>query len=412
MKNKDLIEKFKLLKSIKADDGFKFDLRKRMLEKANSNFVTKFGEERLYNKQGASNLQIILNNLLLILRKKNMFIPILIIMGLLGSGAGVTYASQSSLPGETLYPVKLFTEDARVILKVNPEAKANLEMSFALKRIDEIKEVFEEKGIDAKGLDIARQKLEENLANAAQIIESEKAKGKDITKFAEELNDSFKAKKELLKQAFEEQKDNLKLKEQDLKVKIREAKEVGDVEKIEKLTKELLAVKSEKELLEDKKDQQEEALEDEEERLEKEMEGKIEAQKMIEEAKKERQELVGKAQKEGIDLPQDVFEKFNRLLAQAEELFERENYQGAKQLAKQAEKSLDEADEAIDDLEKIKEEKEEQLEEMEDKQREIEEKVKEASEEELKLKKENRETEQELKDNEEKEKQTPEEQER
>lgn len=111
--------------------------------------------------------------------------------------------------------------------------------------------------------------------------------------------------------------------------------------------------------------------------LEKKKELREEAEEAIEEAEEEKEEVLAEARKDGIEIPSTTFAKFDRLLAQAKELFARENYQGAKQLAEQAEDALDDVDKEIDKLEEEKERKEEQAKEEEERKREQEEKQRE-----------------------------------
>jgi hypothetical protein len=57
---------------------------------------------------------------------------------ILGSGGAVVYASQGSLPGQPLYPVKLFSEDLRLNLANDPQSQLHLNLEFANRRLDEI----------------------------------------------------------------------------------------------------------------------------------------------------------------------------------------------------------------------------------------------------------------------------------
>ena len=80
--------------------------------------------------------------------------PIPLIIGLIIAltGGGTVAASQGSLPGDTLYSVKLFTEDTRTAVAFNPDSKARLQIKFAAERIDEIKTILEERGVEVEGL--------------------------------------------------------------------------------------------------------------------------------------------------------------------------------------------------------------------------------------------------------------------
>lgn len=281
------------------------------------------------------------------------------------------FAQNGALPNAGITPENPFYfldklgEALREFFTFSPEGKAHLQITFASERIAEIKVILETKGVKAPGLEVAQARLQAHLANAATIITAEKAKGRDVSKLAKELDDDFDEPKSALEDTFKAEKRLLETKEKELKVKIREARQAGDNAQVEALIKELAEIKAQKELLELKEEEQEEALEQEEEKIEREVEKKEEAQKAIKEAEEEKQEVLDGAAEEGVSLPADAFEKFDRLLSQAKELFEKENYVGAKQLAKQAEKSLEKVEEAVVDLDEAKE-KEEGLKEAEE----------------------------------------------
>ncbi len=58
-------------------------------------------------------------------------------------GAGTVTASTSSLPGDTLYPVKTATEKVQGFFTFGSEAKANFHMKLAQRRLNEIKSLVE-----------------------------------------------------------------------------------------------------------------------------------------------------------------------------------------------------------------------------------------------------------------------------
>lgn len=294
-----------------------------------------------------------------------LFIPVMVFAQAQGAlpGAGLT-------PESSFYFLDRLGETLREFFTFSSEGKARLQITFAAERVAEIKVILETKGVEAKGLEIAESRLRAHLAKAAGIVENEKSKGKDVSKLAKELDDEFEAPKSAFEQAFKEQKRALEILKKDIKNQLHEARLFGNTDQVEALEKQLSEVKAQKELLEFKEDEQEEALEKEEERIEEEMEIKEEAEKAIKEAEEEKQEVINEAAEEGVNIPADTFTKFDKLLVQAKELFEKENYVGAKQLAKQAEKSLDKIDEAIEELDEAREDEEELNEEKEEKERE------------------------------------------
>lgn len=57
---------------------------------------------------------------------------------LFGGAAGTAYAAQDALPSEVLYPVKTVTEDVRLALSSDPQAKFELALQFSAQRAEEI----------------------------------------------------------------------------------------------------------------------------------------------------------------------------------------------------------------------------------------------------------------------------------
>jgi hypothetical protein len=61
-----------------------------------------------------------------------------IVAALFGGGCGVVLASQSSLPGELLYPVKTTTEKARLLVTFSPTSRAEHHAEMAERRLQEV----------------------------------------------------------------------------------------------------------------------------------------------------------------------------------------------------------------------------------------------------------------------------------
>lgn len=329
---------------------------------------------------------IYMKKILFILSAFLLLIPFLALAQTALPRAGLT-------PESPFYFLNRFGEALQEFFTFNPEAKAHLQITFAAKRMAEIKVILETKGVDAKGLEVAESRLKGHLADAATIVIGQKAKGKDVSQLATALADEVSQNKELLKQVFEEQKQTLETKEDQLKTTLREAHRSGNAAKIESLTKELQDLKLQKEALYNKKGEDEDAVEAENEKLESQMEAKDEAAKKIRKAEKEKAEITREYQKEGVDIPAGTFIEFDGLLAQAKAAFDAGNYEDAKQLAKRAKESIEDIDKALDELKDAKEQGKELKEESEDLQKEAEEKLKKVDKEELeKIKEESKQT--------------------
>lgn len=68
-------------------------------------------------------------------------VPLLVLVMVMSSSGMALAASQSSLPGDVLYSVKRGTEQAQLIFARSPEARAQLQLSFARTRLDEIRQI-------------------------------------------------------------------------------------------------------------------------------------------------------------------------------------------------------------------------------------------------------------------------------
>lgn len=180
---KEIIKKISVLKSIKADEGFKFDLRKKVLAEIGP--VTTVPVARRYQIQGMSTLQFMRSNF------TNMILPLLIIVSLLGGGAGATYASQSSLPGEVLYPVKLVTERAQVALTVDDAREAALHLKFSSKRLEEVEELAHEGKKDPKLVKLAVENYKTELIHAQTVLSGTATSSAQSLQIAQNVADAI-----------------------------------------------------------------------------------------------------------------------------------------------------------------------------------------------------------------------------
>jgi len=69
---------------------------------------------------------------------RSVAITVAVILVISTAGTGTAYASQSSLPGDTLYSVKLGTEQIQRIITFDDAAEVELELKFASTRLDEL----------------------------------------------------------------------------------------------------------------------------------------------------------------------------------------------------------------------------------------------------------------------------------
>jgi len=216
---------------------------------------------------------------------KKFIVIMLLFAGLLFVSAPVKAQTQSPLPelpgaGLTptspLYFLERAIEAIGEFLTFNTEAKAKLQAERALERIAEVKAMLAAQEVNPKGLNVALDKLQANVAKAAEIVQKEQQKGKDVSKLAKELDTNFEIRERLLKQTLDEKEDQMELafKQQkfELKRQLLDAKLAGDAQKVGEIVLALDKLEQEKEALEFLLDQEEEefelALEIEEEKFE------------------------------------------------------------------------------------------------------------------------------------------------
>ncbi len=119
-------------------------------------------------------------------RRFNMVsIIVAVVLAISALGGGTAYASQGSLPGDILYPVKLSTEQVRQVLATNDTAKAELYLTFANSRVEEVTALVE-RGRPEKA-DIAVNGYDKAIAMAIEKMEKASDKGLGIADTSEEV---------------------------------------------------------------------------------------------------------------------------------------------------------------------------------------------------------------------------------
>ncbi len=101
------------------------------------------------------------------------FAKVMLILALVLGGTGATVAAtQSSLPGDGLYPVKQFIEELRVSVTADPQAHLELQLELADVRAREIEQLARQNRLipDAVPIQLESQ-LQAALQIAAQLDE-------------------------------------------------------------------------------------------------------------------------------------------------------------------------------------------------------------------------------------------------
>lgn len=101
------------------------------------------------------------------LRLSGAFIPLALLAVFLAVTAGTAYAAQGALPGERLYPAKLFVEDLRLVLAVGSENELALHLAFAEERVGELERLQAEGQADGE---VARARFAYHTQAAEQLL--------------------------------------------------------------------------------------------------------------------------------------------------------------------------------------------------------------------------------------------------
>lgn len=159
MEENNIIKKLGMLKEIKPSEGFVSEAKKAVM--AEAPVFDQFTSD-LYNttteKSSFGFGFLHLNKLM---------VPVASLVFVLFSGSFTLSASQSSLPGDTLYPVKIASENATLAV-ASPEKKVEIEIEQAGKRLEEWVEISK-KTSDVKQSEKLKQlavNFEEKVNNA------------------------------------------------------------------------------------------------------------------------------------------------------------------------------------------------------------------------------------------------------
>ncbi|MDP2663069.1 MAG: DUF5667 domain-containing protein [Dehalococcoidia bacterium] len=113
----------------------------------------------------------------------------LILMLTTAVGGGATYASQSTIPGDALYPVKTAVEELQIRLAGGDDGKAEANLDYAGARLDEAA-----KAIDAGRTDSAAAAIEgyaSRVSQAEQHLAKAAASGADVIELATRLTENL-----------------------------------------------------------------------------------------------------------------------------------------------------------------------------------------------------------------------------
>jgi len=216
------LRQLKKLQHITPDNEWKREAREKLLFEIKSSTSYRAVETQESNKFTGS-LNFLRGSLSFILPEKRtlqllkpagaLFSISLLV---LSSGIFTVSASQATIPGDTLYKLKLATEKVQRVLTASEPKKAELEITFAGKRIDELEKIVNDSIVpeeeqDEKVTEVII-KFNENITSAQATLEDlqHSESTEDTLSLAEVIDDKVTEYAEVLKEVADEVSDEVK----------------------------------------------------------------------------------------------------------------------------------------------------------------------------------------------------------
>ncbi|MFA5187864.1 MAG: DUF5667 domain-containing protein [Patescibacteria group bacterium] len=187
MKKRDLLKQINnLKKTIKPDSAWQKANREILLSQIKSQTSAEFSYSH----------KIMLQNLFLAVYKP-VGSMILICSVLFGAWIASVGATKNSQPGDLLYGLKLTAERMQVNLTMNDEKRTNLEIAFAERRLDEIKQTTAKDGSNKnkKNLEVTLKNFQESInnvkSNLAKLEATDKQAALKVADLIDEKTKSY-----------------------------------------------------------------------------------------------------------------------------------------------------------------------------------------------------------------------------
>jgi len=189
MRKKGLIKELHNLKqTIKPDAKWQSSNREILLNQIKAQTRLDFE-----NNKVKAIVKMVPSKFMMALRPVATFAIIIIIV--LGVWTASVSATKNSLPGDLFYNIKLTSERVQVNLSRNDEKKANLEIAFAQRRLDEIKKITDDSNDKEKKLEVPLKKFQESMVNVksnlAKLEKEDLAKAIKIANIIEEKSKEY-----------------------------------------------------------------------------------------------------------------------------------------------------------------------------------------------------------------------------
>ncbi len=255
----------------------------------------------------------------------------------------ITLPDSGLVQGDFFYFFDRLGEGIDSFFTFRPESKARLALRHAQERASEVNMLLKKKGVDAPEVAQTKKEFDKELTLASSIVAEQKAKGKDVSEIAKEINDEFEVSKNMLKEAYQSYREDLKDAEKNLRKQLITAVQTGDKSawtaidvELQKLADKMMNALDEEGSIED-------SFDDEKDSLDQAMGDKQSAESHIVNAERAYQALLQDMQARGIVLDQNIVASYLDMIKSAKEAFTAGNFETAKEDAKEAKNELREA---------------------------------------------------------------------
>jgi len=196
MKKRELLKQLNNLKNIKPDSNWQKLNREILLTqlKAQTSKDFEFGKAKLWSRSLAKSIFVSAY-------KPVMSMAIVLIL-ILGTWIATVSATKNSLPGDFFYGIKLATERVQSNLAGNDEKRANLEITFAERRLAEMQKVAGKDNTQnqKENLKVSLRQFQENINNIkSSLAKLENTNSKLAAKVADLVDKKTKEYVDILK---------------------------------------------------------------------------------------------------------------------------------------------------------------------------------------------------------------------
>lgn len=257
---------------------------------------------------------------------------------------GASVADAGLAPGDFFYFMDRFSEALNVAFTFNKEKKARKHIEYAKERIAEMSEVLKKPESKLDDVADAKSDFDERIAEAAILVKSEKESGSDVVDLARELDDELDVSRKALKDVLKGHKEKSSRAEAVIQAKLGSLTD-SEVPQLKGLLEALSAISKEKQETIKEENDLDIELQDERKIFEEIMGKEMSAKKHFEQAMRMHSSIKFGA----TDPVIGETDNYSRIMEEAQKAMTRGDFDAAKMMSKEAERTLESAQDMEDD---------------------------------------------------------------